>query len=113
MELEIFLSIISGIVIYWVIGKIKLTNKYFKFLRLCENNPFNVIFTENEIYVVTGNIEIIATDKSSKNDDNKMLTIKATSELRSIYMKNCVGFKANINLCEIMNFYRDGATFII
>ena len=110
MELEIFLSIIFGIVIYWVIGKIKLTNKYFKFLRLCENNPFNAIFTENEIYVVTGNIEIIATDKNSKKET---ITIKATSELRSIYMKNCVGFKANINLCEIMNFYRDGATFII
>lgn len=108
--MEFFLPIISGIVIYWVIEKIKLINKYFDFLSLHGIKPFNAIFTKNKIYVITGNLEIIDTDKNSKKE---MITIKATSDLRSIYIKDCIGFKASIEMREIMNFYRDGATFII
>lgn len=121
---------IYGIVIFSIITYVIL-EKLFNYLKTLSNflaihdlYKFHAIFTENETYIVTGEIEVLSEKDKNKNDvitkqnedvNNsciRRMTIKNIDLDKTLYFKYCIGFKSNLKINELMKFYIKKAIFI-
>lgn len=107
--MEIYLISIFSIILYIILEK---CFNYIKvisiFLAIYDLHEFHAIFTENHTYIVTGKIEIL----SEKDTTNKKNIIKNTTINKTLYFKDCIGFKSDLTLNELIKFYMKKTIFI-
>jgi hypothetical protein len=106
--MEIYTTVIFSIILYVIAEKcINYLKILSEFLAIHDLYEFHAIFTENTTYIVTGKIEVL----SEKNKNTKSV-IKNNTITKTLYFKNCVGFKSHLTINELIKFHFKKAIFI-
>ena len=106
--MEIYTTAIFSIILYVIAEKcfnyLKILSE---FLAIHDLYEFHAIFTEHTTYIVIGKIEVL-----SKKDENAISVIKNTTITKTVYFKNCIGFKSHLTINELIKFHFKKAIFI-